>query len=125
VEDGPVVFVVELLVETQYRLQCTKCQKLVHRKCSGIKSSMIKVRKSFVCRGCTDKQASVDRISMDICDGVSLVSVNTFCYLGEMLSVDSDADAVEEARVCKRWIKFRQLVPLLTNNDVSLLTRGK
>jgi len=42
VEDGPVVFVVELLVETQYRLQCTKCQKLVHRKCSGIKSSMIK-----------------------------------------------------------------------------------
>jgi len=39
--------------------------------------------------------------------------------------VDSDADAVEEARVCKRWIKFRQLVPLLTNKDVSLLMRGK
>ena len=32
-------------------IQCTKCQKWVHRKCSGIKGSVIKVSKSFVCRG--------------------------------------------------------------------------
>ena len=42
-----------------------------------------------------------------------------------MLSVDGDADAAVEARVCKGWNKFRQLVPLLTSKDVSLLMRGK
>jgi len=38
-----------------------------------------------------------------------------------MLSIEGNA-AVE---VCKGWNKFRQLVPLLTNKDVSLLMRGK
>jgi len=40
-----------------------------------------------------------------------------------MLSVDGDADAAVEARVCEGWNKFRQLVPLLTNKDV--LWQGK
>jgi len=42
-----------------------------------------------------------------------------------MLSVDGDGDAAVEARVRKGWNKFRQLVPPLTNKDVSLLMRGK
>jgi len=42
-----------------------------------------------------------------------------------MLSVDGDADAAVEARVCKGWNKFRQLVPLLNNKDVSLLMTEK
>ena len=33
-------------------IQCTGYQKWVHRKCSGIKGSMYKVMKAFVCRGC-------------------------------------------------------------------------
>jgi len=32
---------------------CTSCQKWVHKKCSGIKGSMYKVMKSFICRGCS------------------------------------------------------------------------
>jgi len=36
-------------------IQCTSCQKLVHRKCSGIKGSMCKVMKSFVFRGYMNK----------------------------------------------------------------------
>jgi len=51
--------------------------------------------------------------------------VDQFCYVGDTLSVDGDADAAVEARVHKGWNKFRQLVPLLTNKDVSLLMRGK
>ena len=53
-------------------IQCTKCQKWVDRKCSGIKGSMIKVSKSFVCRSCTDQRVTVDRTSVDIGDGASL-----------------------------------------------------
>ena len=47
-------------------------------------------------------------------------------YLGDMLSVDGDADAAVEVRIRKGWNKFRQLVPLLTNEDIShVLWEGK
>ena len=31
-------------------IECSSCQKWVHKKCSGIKGSMSKVAKSFICR---------------------------------------------------------------------------
>ena len=51
--------------------------------------------------------------------------VGKFCYLGDMLSVDGDADAAVETRIRIGWKKFRQLVPLLTNEDISLTVRGR
>ena len=42
-----------------------------------------------------------------------------------MLSVEGDADAAVEARIRVGWNKFRQLVPSLINNDISLIRRGK
>jgi len=61
---------------------------------------------------------------VDIGASAKLELVDKFCYLGDMLSVDGDADAVE-ARIRTGWNKFRQLVPLLTNKDVSLIMRGR
>ena len=55
----------------------------------------------------------------------NLEIVDKFCYLGDMLSVDGDADAAVEARIRIEWNKFRQLVPLLTNRDISLIRRGR
>jgi len=49
----------------------------------------------------------------------------TCCWAGDMLSVDGDADAAVEARIWIGWNKLRQLVPLLTNRDVSLFRRGR
>jgi len=46
-------------------------------------------------------------------------------YLGDMLSVDGDANAAVENRIRTGWNKFRQLVPLLTNKDISLKVRGR
>ena len=40
-------------------VQCNKCQKWVHKKCSGIKGSMYKVMKSFICRGCSNPVTSI------------------------------------------------------------------
>ena len=48
-----------------------------------------------------------------------------YSYLGDMLSVDGDVDAAVEARIRIGWNKFRQLVPLLTNKDVSLIMTGR
>ena len=61
---------------------------------------------------------------MDIPDGARLELVDTFCYLGDVLSVDGDVDAAVEARVHKDWNKFRQFVPVLTNEYVSFILRG-
>ena len=62
---------------------------------------------------------------MDIGASANLEVVDKFSYVGDMLSVDGDADAAVEARIQIGWNKFRQLVPLLTNRDISLIRRGK
>ena len=62
---------------------------------------------------------------VDIGASAKLESVDKFCYLGDMLSVVGDADAAVETRIRIGWNKFRQLVPLLTNKDVSLIMRGR
>jgi len=47
-------------------LQCTSCQKWVHKKCCDIKGSMSKVAKSFICRGCLNLVTSAGRTSVDL-----------------------------------------------------------
>jgi len=42
-----------------------------------------------------------------------------------MLSVYRDADATVEARIQIVWNKFRQLVPLLTNMNISFTMRQR
>ena len=51
--------------------------------------------------------------------------MDKFCYLVDMLSVDGDADIAVEARIRIGWNKFMQLMPLLTNQDISLITRRR
>ena len=75
---------------------------------------MSKVAKSFICRSCLNPVTSAGRTSVDI--GAKLELVDKFCYLGDMLSVDGDADAAVEARIKIGWNKFRQFVPLLTSD---------
>jgi len=67
-------------------------------------------------RGCT---------SVDIGVSENLELVDKFCYLGDMLSVDGNADTSVENRIRIGWNKFRQLAPLLTNKDISLKVRGR
>ena len=85
-------------------IQCnmSMCQKWVHKKCSGIKGSMYKVMKSFICTGCSNPVTSTGHTSVDIGASANLEVVDKFCYLGDMLSVDGDADAAVEARIGSR-----------------------
>ena len=80
-------------------IQCTSYHKWVHKKCSGIKCSMYKVIRSFICRGCLNPVISTGHTSVDIGASANLEVVDKFCYLGDMLSVDGDADAAVEARI--------------------------
>jgi len=80
-------------------LQCNSCQKWVHKKCNGVKGSMSKVAKSFICSGCLNPVTSAGHTSVDIGASAKLELVDKFCYLGDMLSADGDADAAVEARI--------------------------
>ena len=80
-------------------IQCTSCQKRVDKKCSGIKGSMYKVVKSFICTGCSNPVISKGHTSVDTGGSPHLQLVDKFWYLGDMLSVDGDADAAMEARI--------------------------
>ena len=62
---------------------------------------------------------------MNIGATANLEVLDKFCYVGDMLSVDGDTDAAVEARIRIGWNKLRQLVPLLTNRDISLIRRGR
>ena len=76
------------------------------------------VMRSSICRGCLNPVISTGHTNVDIGASAYLEVVDKFCYLGDMLSVDGDADAAAEARIRIGWNKFRQLVPLLTNRDI-------
>jgi len=76
---------------------------------------MLKVAKSFICRGCLNPVTSAGRNSVDIVASAKLDLADKFCYLGDTLSVDGDAEAAVKARIQIGWNKFRQLVPLLSN----------
>jgi len=62
---------------------------------------------------------------VDIGASADLEVMDKFSYLGDMSNVDGDADAAVEARIRIGWNKFRQLVPLHTNRDISLIRRER
>ena len=62
--------------------------------------------------------------SVDIGASAKLELVDKFCYLGDMLSVDGDADAAVEARIRIGWNKLVHCL-VLTKKDVSLIMKGR
>ena len=78
-------------------LQCTSSQKWVHKKCSCINGSMSKVMKPFICRGYLNPSICAGCTSVDIGASAKLELVDKFCYIGDILSVDGDADAAVKA----------------------------
>jgi len=87
-QDGCVVYVTEVLVVIQFdrgvgtcsnSIQCTSCHKWVHKKCSGIKGSMYKVTRSFICRGCSNPVIRTCHTCVDIGAIANLEVVDKFC----------------------------------------------
>ena len=60
---------------------------------------MYKVMKTFICRGCMIPVTSTGCTSVDIDGDADLELVDKFCYLGDILSIDEDADAAVENRI--------------------------
>ena len=80
--------------------------------------------KTLLCRGCVYRVTGTGCTSVEIGISANLELVDKFCYLGDMLIVDGDADAAVENRIRIGWNKFRHLVPLLTNKDIYIFKIG-
>jgi len=91
-------------------IQCTSCHKWVHKKHSGIKGSIYKVMRSFICRGCSNPVISTCHTGVDIGASANLEEVDKFCYLDDMLSVDGDADACNCGDQSPNWTEKIQTV---------------
>jgi len=87
---------------------------------------MYKVMETFICRGCMNPVTGTGRTSVNIGVNGNLELVDKFC-LGDMLNMDGDVDAAMENRIRIGWNtgKFRHLIPLLTNKDMSVIVRGR
>ena len=105
---------------------CDGCKRWVHKKCSGIKGCLLP-ESEFTCARCLGTARAIDgRQSLEVEVGnEKLEVVPEFCYLGDMLSAGGGFELAAITRCKCAWGKFRQLLPLLTNRQVPLLTKGK
>ena len=87
-------------------IKCVNCQKWVHKGCSGISGSLVKVV-DFQCRTCMeDSPVQLGQLmEVEIEPNVKLECVLKFCYLGDMLGAGVEEAA--RARVQSAWGKFR------------------
>ena len=100
---------------------CGCCKRWVHKKCSDIKG-LLRPDPEFRCARCLGTARAIDEreVSEVEVGNETLEVVPEFCYLGDMLSAEGGCELA--AITC---CKFRQLLPLLTNRHLPLLTRGK
>ena len=107
-------------------VQCGGSRQLVHKKCSGIKGSLTSDL-NFRCAHCLGTARSVDgRLVKEVMIGnEKLEVVPEFCYLGDILSAGGGCELASISRCKCVWAKIQQLLPLLANSHLSLLTRGR
>ena len=51
--------------------------------------------------------------------------VKSFCFLGDTLDGDGGADLAATARIRNGWMKFRELLPVLTSRAPPLEMKGR
>ena len=105
---------------------CGGCKRWVHKKCSGIKGPL-RPDPEFRCARCLGTARAIDEreVSEVEVGNEKREVVPEFCYLGDMLSAGGGCELAAITRCKCAWGKFRQLLPLLINRHLPLLTRGK
>ena len=80
----------------------------------------------FRCARCLGTAQAIDERDTKVQVGnEKLQVVQEFCYLGDMLSIGGGCKLAAITRCKCTWDKFRQLLPLLTNRHLPLLTSGQ
>ena len=108
-------------------LQCTACERWVHRRCSGVKGRLEAASVTFQCKRCRGDVPQADPSDQEglVVEGETYEVVTSFCYLGDMLNADGGVDLAVNARVRSGWRKFRELMPFLTSKAPPLKMKGQ
>ena len=109
-------------------IQCTKCKKWIHKRCSKIKQRL-KQDPRFQCQNYSDKnvETAVDEKKKETVmkDGSRMKNVDSFCYFGDMIGAAGGAEEASRTRVRCAWGKFNELGSILLERGVSLKLKGK
>ena len=103
-------------------VQCTVCQKWIHKQCSG---DLSRVADGFRRRRCDGTIQEVDLAEDLMVDGETYECAKSFCYLGDTLDGDGGVDLTVIARIRNGWMKFRELLPFLTSRAPPLEKKGR
>ena len=98
----------------------------MHKKCSGIRGRLVE-DEDFQCSRCRGLARPIDGHPCDsfTLGGHTLEVVDKFCYLGDTISAGGGCKHGAIARARSAWGKFWELLPLLTNRYINIMTRGK
>ena len=104
---------------------CTHCDTWVHKKCSGIECRLVDIPglKHHKCLGLA-RPIDGRPVEHNSLRDQKLEVVESFVYLGEGISPNGEFEVSTIARICSVWGKFRELLPLLTNQAIPLKSRG-
>ena len=76
-----------------------------------------------MCPGCTTGPRKPGEQPVHV-DGVVVEAVNSFCYLGDVMSCEGGVERSVSARFASAWRKWKDITGLLTNRHVPLKNRG-
>ena len=107
-------------------ISCASCEAWVHKKSSGIKDRLVDIPgfKWHRCLGLARPifARPVEHVSLG---DKKLGAVESFVCLGNGISQNGGCEVSTIARICSTWRKFCELLPLLTNQEIPLKSRGK
>jgi hypothetical protein len=121
-------------------IQCQKCKKWVHSKCSGIKGNLKVMENQFICKKCDGSQSGQEtewwgqdnlhhnkdgKLEYKMSNGETLEMVTKFCYLGDVIEAGGGVESAVRARIQKAWGKFRELGSIITRKGMSIKVKGR
>jgi hypothetical protein len=109
-------------------IQCSKCKKWIHKKCSKIKGKL-KSDPQFQCATCVSEVfhdgMEAESLNLEMDKDCKVEKVDSFCYLGDMIGAGGGAEEASRTRVRCAWAKFNELGPILQKRGASLRVKGK
>lgn len=106
-------------------IQCSKCQKWTHAKCSKIKGKLSKAVGNFKCILCSTDQTLVKTVEANLQIGGSQYErVEQFTYLGHTLEATGGSNSAVRARIRSAWASWKRVSPVLVQKKVSLKLKG-
>ena len=102
---------------------CIRCQKWVHKRCSGVKGALKKVEGIFKCKRCVHGVNNREEAKTGLNDGIE--RVESFVYLGDKMNADGGCLSAVTARVRVGWMKFRELSGVLCGRKWSKKMKGR